>query len=78
LHGENEMIQENDENILMEMEEINLGMVKLKKLGLRFLVNHGKEHFDYMVKLSKTDVFDNLENPRIILKNYSFSEFGSN
>ena len=69
------MIQENDENILMDMEEINLGIEKLKKLGLRFLVNHGKEYFNYMVKLAKTDIFDNLENPRIILMNYSFSEF---
>ena len=73
-----EKMQENDENILMDMEEINLGIEKLKKLGLRFLVNHGKEHFNYMVKLAKADIFDNLENPRIILKNYSFSDFERN
>ncbi len=73
-----EKMQENDENILMDMEKINLGIEKLKKLGLRFLVNHGKEHFNYMVKLAKTDIFDNLENPRIILKHYSFSDFERN
>ncbi len=64
------MIQENDEKILEDMEKINLQIEKLKKLGLRFLVNHGKENFEYIQRLAKTDIFVNLGNPRIIVKNF--------
>jgi biotin synthase-like enzyme len=72
-----ETIQENNNRILDDMEDINFQIEKLKRMGLRFLANHGKENFEYMEKLAKTDIFENL-NARITLKTYSFDEFEKN